>query len=238
MEKEASKNLINARALKTKKMAKVFQFVPFIKCLILNGSLAEGKSKRSSDIDFLIIAKTNRIFTVRFFTGVIGAALGVKRSSRENTNHAGKFCFNYYLTEDFLEIPHDREEEVNLYCAKNYSASILIWGDRQIFNEYYKVNYAWMEKYLHTSKFKFADGFPLKDNFVSKQFPVNNIRGRQIGRRWEKVLSGKFGDWLELQTKRFQIFLIERDKRTWSYPEYIVYNDRELRFHPPKNKTM
>ncbi len=261
MEKKSNENLVNARVNKTKKLAKILQFIPFIRCIILNGSLADGRTKKSSDIDILIISRTGRVFTVRFIVAVITSALMLKRSSNENLNHAGKFCFNYYLTSDFLEIPHHRAEEVNLYCAKNYSQSTLVWGSEKVFHEYCQINTVWMQKYLKMTKSKLSasaqptrDGqmtnkisndqsfnrntFPVEENWVTKQFPTGNIRGKKVGKWWEKRLSGKLGDWFELQTKKIQIWMIEKDGRTWQYPDYIVYNDRELRFHPPRDRNI
>ena len=53
----------------------------------------------------------------------------------------------------------------------------------------------------------------------------------------EVFLSGRFGDWLERKLKSIQIKKIESDPRTKKYPLLIVYNDRELRFHPPKGQN-
>jgi len=239
VEKEATKYLVNARALKTKKLAKILQFFPFIRCVILNGSLAEGRAKKGSDIDILIVAQSGRVFSVRFFIAVLTSILGIKRSSNGTKNHAGKFCFNYYLTDDYLEIPHDRTDIINAYCARNYSQSILVWGDENIFSEYCQVNIDWMQKYLKSQGInnKSINIFPIVENWVTKQFPIGNIRAKRVGQWWERRLSNKFGDWIEIQVKKFQIWLIEKDYRTWKYPNFVVYNDRELRFHPPKNRS-
>ncbi len=94
-----------------------------------------------------------------------------------------------------------------------------------------------MDKYLLNPKFQAQKEFPLQENYVSEQFPVNTIKARRIGGWWERRLTGILGDWFEFQVKRFQIWLIEKDARTWKYQDYIVYNDRELRFHPPKNRV-
>jgi len=232
VEKESTKNLVNARVNKTKRLAKVLQFVPYIRCVILNGSLAEGGAKPSSDIDILIIARSGRVFTARFIITIITSILGIKRSSSETKNHAGKFCFNYYLTDEFLKIPHNRGEEVDTYCAKNYSQSILVWGEQKIFEEYQETNLEWIKIILpKTNK------FPAEENAVTKEFPTGNIKGKRVGDWWRERLAGRFGDWFELQVKKLQIFLIEKDGRTWQYPEFIVYNDRELRFHPPSKRN-
>jgi len=248
VEKGSNKYLVNARVNKTKRLAKILQFVPYVRCIILNGSLAEGRAKLSSDIDILIITRSGRVFTTRFIIAIITSALFLKRSSNETKSHSGKFCFNYYLTDEFLEIPHNRGEEVDSYCAKNYSQSILVWGEQKIFEEYQETNLEWMQIIINSSKsisnnhnlklkINSSKNFPIIENIVSKQFPIGDIRGRRVGEWWQGRLIGRFGDWFELQVKKIQIWLIEKDARTWQYPEYIVYNDRELRFHPPKSNT-
>jgi hypothetical protein len=116
---------------------------------------------------------------------------------------------------------------MDLYCAKNYSKSVLVWGDKKIFTKFFKVNESLFSKVPHS--------FSNLDEELQKYFPV---RGSFLMQRpksvIEKLLSGRFGDWLELRLKSLQIKLINRDSRTAKYPKLIVCNDREARFHPPK----
>ncbi|OGD63062.1 hypothetical protein A2215_00625 [Candidatus Berkelbacteria bacterium RIFOXYA2_FULL_43_10] len=66
-------------------------------------------------------------------------------------------------------------------------------------------------------------------------FPIKNSRlSGAIRSISERILSGRFGDWIEKILKRIQLKKINSDPRTKKYPDLIVANDREMRFHPPK----
>ena len=230
----AINKIYSRRLYNLKIMAKALQLAPFIRCIILNGSMAEGKIKKSSDIDLLIIAKRGRIFTCRAAVLFWAHISGLKRSTDNTRSHVGRFCFNYFLTDNFLMIPHNREEKMNKYCAENYSKSRLIWGDNNIFSNYMNINAKWMKKHLpslhhpaldagSTNRLRSISRFPIKSGMTA--FAVF----------FEKILSGRFGNWVERVLKNIQVKKINRDPRTKKYPELIVTNNKELRFHPPKN---
>ncbi len=211
--------IVNKYFEKTAKFAPIFQGVPFVKAIILNGSLAQRKVKETSDIDFLMIVQKGRLYTARLFLIILGFLTGQKRSKDENKPHAGKFCFNYFMTENHLQIPTGRGEEMDKYCAMNYSKSLLISGDEKLFGKFIEANKELFSKY---------DCAIVTSGKVSDN---NSATKRTI----ESILDGKFGDWLELRFKNLQIKLIEKDPRTKAFPELVVYNDQEARFHPPKH---
>ena len=256
-------------------MVKLLCFAPFVRCVILNGSMAgdllchlkpaemagEGSQyldgeilrrkapqndrknwiiKPSSDIDILIIAKSGRIYTCRAAVLFWAGLSGLKRSSRSEKTHAGRFCFNYFLTENFLEIPHNRGEKVDKYCAENYSKSVLLWGDQKLFERFMSINLKWMRKYINVTKRPqnyFTERAQKKEN---SQFVFSRnlyIRSRkELQKIIEIILSKRFGNWLEYTLRNIQIKRIKKDPASKKYPKFIVFNDRELRFHHPKTK--
>jgi len=240
--------LIQKRINKTKSFAGLLQTAPFVSAIILNGSLAIGNIKESSDIDLLIITKKGRIFTTRFFVNLIGILTGQKRPKNEKKSHAGKFCFNYFTTEDYLKIPMGRGEKIDKYCAENYSKSILISGDQQLFKRFFEVNKELFTKHCsviarsRSNEAIYHERLPRLDSSSKSMAPTSPSyegHGRDdrhliIRKILESILITKFGDWLEKRLKTYQIAKIESDSRTQQYPNLITYNDRELRFHPPK----
>ncbi|MFA7253016.1 MAG: nucleotidyltransferase domain-containing protein [Patescibacteria group bacterium] len=202
---------------KTQKFAYLLQLLPFIRLVILNGSLAQLEAREGSDIDLLIIAKHGRIFTVRFLVNLFGIVSLQKRPRDENKNHFGKFCFNYFMSDSFLKIgvAPGRAE----YCRQNYSKSIRVFGDKKLF-----------DRFLRENKLPGAGDKKLKGIF-----PVQvNILFRWKGHLLEFLLSGLIGDKVEETLRRIQVAKIMADPITNKYKEYIVYNENELRFHPPK----
>lgn len=223
--KARDKKVIDGYLKKTKWLGILLQWVPHLRCIILNGSLASGTAKKSSDIDILVVAKYGRIYTVRFFINSFATLLGIKRSYDDNKSHAGKFCFNYYLSTNFLIIPINRGRKIDQYCADNYSKSVLVWGKQSLYNRFMEENEELFRK----------AGSKEQGARNSLRFPTNIFYPIfTIGRILEFLLNGWWGNRLENMLKNYQIRKIEKDERTKKYPDYIVYNDRELRFHPPK----
>lgn len=215
-------------------MAYFLQGAPFLRCLILNGSLAQGVIKISSDIDLLIIAKTGRIFTTRFLVNCLTRLIGQKRPNDETKPHGGKFCLNYFLTENFLKIPLGRGREMDQYCAENYSKSILVAGDQRLFEKFMSLN---SELFLLNQRSSASRRIKdQNDNAKIKRFfPIKTlflfILMKIIA---EVILSTWVGDRVEEALRWYQVRRIELDPRTEKYPNLIVYSDKELRFHPPK----
>ncbi len=202
---------------KARRISKLLNMFPFVRCVILNGSVAKGEAKESSDIDLLIVAKEGHIFTCRFFAVGCLKLLGLKRSKDESKKHPGKFCLNYFMTEHNLTMPHNREVRINKYCASNYSYSKFLAGDTRIFKHYIQCNKGWWQKFgfiVELEKYKAKDGATLFRAIFESMLRAKNI---------EKFL------------KDIQIRSIVSDYRTNKYPDLVVYSDLELRFHLPKS---
>lgn len=225
MNKEIEK-IYRRRLNKTKILSFFLVRLPFIRCVILNGSMATGEIKKSSDIDLLIIARKGRIFTARFLAVLLVLLAGQKRLNGR-AEHSGKFCLNYFLTDYSLIIPHNRSGEINKYCALNYSNSVLVAGDVEIFKNFVHQNIGWMARYTENYQFSIFD-------FQKHLTPSTYFLKPLV----EMFLSGWLGDQLEGLFKNIQITKINKDPRTQKYPDLIVVNDRELRFHPPKGGSM
>lgn len=211
---------------KLKIVSKMLICLPFVRCVILNGSLASGNFKESSDIDLLIVAKSGRIFTARFFTVGLVKILGLKRQRNSSKKYAGKFCLNYFLTEDYLEIPQDRGEQIDKYCAKNYSSSKFMAGDRHLFNKFILANKKLFCRYSYWNNCSMAAECKKNKKGIKNYFQI-------LG---EQAISGNLGNQLEQILKKIQLKTIKSDYRTRLHPDLIVCNDSELRFHPPKEK--
>ena len=221
--------LFKIRIKHLKAVATLLQLTPFLRCILLNGSLAEGKIEQTSDIDLLLIAKDGRIFSTRFFASILTWLTGLKRSSDEKKDHSGKFCLNYFLTVSFLTVPTGRGEKVDQYCAHNYSKSLMVWGKRDIFFNFMEINRENWSKYLTNQK-----SYLKSKNDRSKIKSKIPIRTWHFGVRMRDFMEKMLGDRVEQMLKKIQLRKINRDPRTIKYPDYIVINDKELRFHSPK----
>jgi hypothetical protein len=196
-------------------ISKLLACLPTVVAILLNGSIAQGSGNKSSDIDLLIITKSHRLWTARFFVLLCLTFLGLKRSKDHTKSHAGKICANYFLADNYLKIPTGRGKQMDNYCADNYSRSVLLAGDKKVFEKFF-----WVNKKLFEQKTVIAPKGALWAE--SSLLARGNLSKENIGNRIEKML------------KYLQIRKIEQDPITNRYPNLIVYNDLEARFHPPK----
>jgi predicted nucleotidyltransferase len=190
--------------------AKILQISPFVRMVGLNGSVARGEATAESDIDFLIITKTGRLFSARFFSIGFLKILGLKVNGKKN---AGKICLNLYQTEDHLELSCKTKK-----VAESNANLIVLWQEGDIYKKFLEKN-QWIGKKFHLKFKKSSMGKPSKFLFI-------------IQKIIERIVDS---DWLEENSKSYQSRRILKDLRTQNSPKGSIFlSDSELRFHPPK----
>jgi len=87
--------------------------IPWLKSLMITGSVVAGNAIEEDDIDILIIADTNRLWIVRLLVIFILELQGIRRRPNDKT-YANKICFNMILETGYEMIP---VEDQNIYIA-------------------------------------------------------------------------------------------------------------------------
>lgn len=207
--------LLEKRWKTTYRVAKFLELAPFIKMIGVNGSMASGKIKEESDIDFLIITETGRIWTARAFITFLTHITGKRRYGKKI---AGRICLNRYQATKSLEImPHDN------YHSKVFSKLVPIFDTDRIYEEYKNKN-KWMEDF----------GCEIAPGSNKKAIKNSKILGA-IRKFFEWILKRRFGDFLEKKLGNWQKKRILSDPRTKNAPKGRVrISDEELCFHPSK----
>lgn len=117
--------------------AKILGHLPGVQAIFLSGSLACGKAKKKSDIDYLVIAHAGQIWTARFFVFVV---LKVFRQLAKPHNHAGRICPNHFITDHSLEI-----DEKDAYAAHLFSHNIPLYDPLELWVNFVDANKSWIE---------------------------------------------------------------------------------------------
>ena len=198
------------------------QITPFMKMVLVSGSLALGNSKDESDIDLIIVAKKKRIWIVRTFVTLLTSILGVRRYKNKTKN---KICLNHYITDKSLKIPFE-----SIYNAQSYLHLINIYDskkDKELFRKFQEEN-GWIKKYAENYELSELGGFrSVKRNkilsFISKIF--------------EFIFSGKAGDIIENKLSVIQSNKIKKDKLYKKSGGRITINDDQLEFHPDSHEA-
>lgn len=191
------------------------QVVPFLRGLAATGSLAFENAKETSDLDVLVIAAPNRVWTVRFFLTVLLDAFGLRRQPRGETRD--RVCLNHYLAEGALEFPYR-----SLYTAMEYARLIPILGEATC-RRFRAANRAWMLHYLSQI---LPDALPHQKTI--RRSPV--LLGAQ--RALELLLLGPAGNAVERLLARFQRTLIARGEAAAAPGGRVVATEVRAEFHP------
>ena len=142
-----------ARAGKLRKravrIARMMHFFPFVRGIVLTGSVAANDADSKADIDFLVIVADARISCVFFLLG------GLSRLSFRRL-----FCPNYYLVENSLLI-----RRRNFYVAREIAQAIPLSG---MGADFFLVN-RWVHNELPNSETKLNHALPtIGSSFIQK----------------------------------------------------------------------
>jgi len=213
-EQKMDRNIQQKYWRRAKIVSLILMLAPFVRGVFLNGSLAKGEATEKSDIDFLIVAQKNRLWTGRVFATLFVHLTGLRRY---DDKIAGRICLNRYQATDFLTIsPKDKKNAV-------YHASTkILWAEGNIAADFIAQN-QWMQKYHCQINIK----------------PQKNII-RHFTRPFQ--FAGEFlfdlilKDWGEAILKKYQTNRILADPRTKKSPLGAIFlSNKELRFHPSKD---
>lgn len=210
------------RVKNLKVLGYLLQIAPFVRAVILTGSMTIGSTNESSDIDLLIVTKERRLYLARFFVTLLTTLTGLRRTPKTK-NPAGKFCLNYYLAADNLDIrPHTAR------CARFYRHIIRVWDKDGICERIYRQN-----QWLRSFEPKIVDENQiaiLKNNFPLDRWLTLSL----IRLPLEILLTGKLGNFAEDKFSKWQMSKILNSKTRKDNKKTIVVRKNELRLHPKK----
>ncbi len=207
---------------KARRVIRFLQLIPYIRMVAVSGSLAMNNAKEESDIDLLIITKSDRIWTCRIFTTLFIHLIGQRRHSDLTKN---RFCLNHYITDQSLSIPWK-----SLYNAQTYAHLVPVWQKRGMYKKFQKAN-SWINDYLFN--------YPI----IEKGYltTIKSVYFFGVIRRFrENFFNTWFGNVLEYFLRKIQERKIRKEPLTYKSGGRVIFNDKQLEFHPdsPENKIL
>lgn len=158
---------------KAKKTGERIGRLPFIKSVSLSGTIAKGVMYEDSDVDYFVIAQSNRIWLAKFFLKLYKLIV--------HQNSSDRLCYNYMLSEDHLEI-----ESKNIYTATELTTLIPI-SRNSTFSDFLNAN-TWVQQHFPNRSFP-------KEYSAEKTGLVNKKNGLAL--LIEKLLGGRLGESLD-----------------------------------------
>ena len=124
---------IDGNRLAEKKMNSAYRMTnfiskfPYVRAILLSGSISKGYMEKDSDVDYFIITHPNRLWATRLLLMLF------KKIFLLNSRKI--FCINYFVDTESLEI-----EEKNIFTATELATLIPTYGtelyDALLFKEY------------------------------------------------------------------------------------------------------
>ena len=94
----------NSRMAKARRMSRLIDRFPFVRGVLLSGSISKGVLAEDADIDYFVITRPGRLWVARTLL-ILYKKIFLLNSRRD-------FCLNYFIDTDHLEI-----EDQNLFTA-------------------------------------------------------------------------------------------------------------------------
>ncbi len=162
-------NLAEKKINSAYRMTRFISKFPYVRAILLSGSISKGYMEADSDVDYFIITHPNRLWVTRLLLMLF------KKVFLFNSRKV--FCINYFVDTETLEI-----EEKNIFTATELATLIPTYG-KELYDELFKKN-SWIRD--------FYPNFPKRDNKI-----ISNKKNSLIQKLFEKLLSNSLGDKLD-----------------------------------------
>ncbi len=204
---------------KARKIIWLLEIIPYLRMVVVSGSLVLGNTRTKSDIDLLIVTKAGRIWTCRILITVLITLLGKKRHKEKTRD---KICLNHYITDKSLKIPFE-----SLYNAQTYARLVNVYGNNHLFQQFQKAN-SWVKDYL-----VFWPKVRSENLRVIKKNKILII----IAKFLEIILNNKIGDLIEKNLGKWQEIRIKGNLLYKKSGGRITVNKNQLEFHPDSHEV-
>ncbi len=166
---------------------------PYVRSVVISGSLSKGYMDNTSDIDFLIITEPGRLWLTRSLLAFY------KKIFLFNSHKL--FCVNYFLDLDNLKLPDN-----NLFIATELLFAVPVYNP-EVHYQFVDAN-SWSKNYYPAIKLK-----TLKGNYEIPTDPSSKIL-------FEKLLSGKIGAFLDKSMMKLTVKFWQKKFKTMNKTQY------------------
>lgn len=174
---------------------------PFIRAVMVTGSLSKNSSDSSSDLDFMVITAKNRLWIARTMLMLFKKIFLL--------NSYKFFCINYYISEDFLEI-----ENRNIFTATEIATIKATYNSNLL------------EEFLNANKW-ITDFFP---NYVLCD-PALHLSGCKVSNRRSILQAFTELLFIPPLAKKLDKILMEKTSAHWNRKyAHIDKNERDHMF--------
>lgn len=204
-----------------RRVAYIFQLIPYVRMIGLCNSVACGTAKPKSDIDLFIIAKDKHIFTVRYGAVLLQTILGLKPYPDKKQSF-NRISLSFFLSMNALNLDrickNKREETMRVNWITNL---VPLYDENNTYLDFIDKN-SWVKKFK--PKYYFDMSKRSKDiKFSFSMFVLQKIQ--------EVILFFGLGYLIEGIVRAIQIKRLLKLKHSHTGKEKMVINDQMIKLH-------
>ena len=170
-------NQLAVKRLKTaRRVTWLISRFPFIRGILLSGSISKGFMEEDSDIDYFVITHPNRVWFSRLMLMLFKKVFLL--------NSRKIFCINYFVDSENLEI-----EEKNIFTATEIVTLLPTFG-KDIYDKFYEKNF-WIREYYPNFPKRNVDKILDRENGIIKTM-LEKVLGTKLGDRIDDFAMGLF----------------------------------------------
>ena len=213
------RRLISLKKIKkAKRVIWWLRFIPWIKAIFICSDLGLLNARQNSDIDLLVIAPKNRIWSARFWSAGILKLLNLRPKDNFVKD---KFCLSHFITEDNLNLERTKIGEGDIHLIYLLTYYLPIYAEENLWGRFVESN-GWIEKYA--PNFKYSQDitrFAIKPKLLwlkklVRKFEFNG--GEKLSKKIQlKVMPGILRE------------MMNKGKR-------VIVNDKMLKLHSNDNR--
>jgi hypothetical protein len=160
---------------RAKTVSRIISWFPFVRCIMISGSLSKGYMDKGSDIDYFIVTEKGRLWFCRSLLAILRKLMiGPFRKY---------FCINYFIDTSSLAIP-----DHNIFTATEIAFVYPTYGSA-VYNDFINAN-SWIQNHYPNKKVTYTS---TNDNSYSLKAII------------EKIFSGKLGESMDSFLFRFML---------------------------------
>lgn len=199
-----------------KMTASILKYLPGVRMMAVCNSLARGVAGEKSDIDFFIILKKGRIWTLRLMITLIVHLLGVRRHAQKITD---RICLSFYVTDDHLDIYEFEDQDLDYFWLSTMKPLY----DDGAYREFIGSN-----KWLYAVQ----PNFSLR-RMKSFAWQGDSLPSAAFKKIFGLLLFSPLGTLFENIARKAQLVRIRshKDSLYWQEGKQVVVSDSVLKFH-------
>lgn len=208
------------------RMARLLRLVPFVRLIAVCNTVGYSNARQASDIDFFIIGKGGRLWTVRLLVTFLASVIGYRRHGRRVTD---RVCLSFYVADNALNLSTIALEPIDPYLVYWHRTMTPLYASADSYQRFCRANH-WVDAVLPQAS-------PVQTS--ARRTVIDHKTITLVRSAGEWVLSGALGAWCERVASWLQMIKIQyRPAPAVRGERSVIVSDTMLKFHEVDRRAM